>query len=726
MEFPTILISRSLRSLTLLLLLVPAGLMGQQRATTDTFSMEQVLSYPFPSDLIAAPAGGRIAWLFNQEGRRNIWMASPPGYKAVQVTGYTADDGQELTHLAFTPDGNTIVFVRGGDHDGNWDGDGAPNPASGTAEPKVRIFAVNASAGSTPRLLVEGDNPVISPRSDRVVFSRAHQLWVKSLNDTTAARVLFYARGSSHSAAWSPDGSRLAFVSDRDDHSFIGVYREDSTPIQWMAASTSRDFMPRWSPDGSRIAFIRIAGQGGAPETLLEETPLPWEIWIAETATGTGRRVWQSPNTLHGSYPETQGEANLHWAAGNRLVFLADLDGWPHLYSIATAGGEPLLLTPGNFMAEFISLSPDRASLVYSANTGTDADDDDRRHVFSVPADRAEPKALTPGRGNEWGPVITGDGRMVAYIGASATRPPLPSLIPAGGGEPRVAGSELVAASYPESRLVQPRKVVFTASDGTRIHGQIFAREDGAGRKPGVVFVHGGPPRQMLLGWHYSRYYSNAYAVNQYLANHGFVVLTVNYRRGIGYGHDFHHPKHPGPWGGSEYQDVEAAGRFLQAQANVDSSRIGIWGGSYGGLLTALALARNSDLFRTGVDIHGVHDWPTDMEMWETSSERRPYEPSDYRAAMDVAWKSSPVADIVGWKSPVLLIQGDDDRNVRFHQTVDLARRLKAQGVRFEELVIPDEIHDFLRHASWLKVDRATADWLKQELRPGSSSPSSH
>ena len=272
-------------------------------------------------------------------------------------------------------------------------------------------------------------------------------------------------------------------------------------------------------------------------------------------------------------------------------------------------------------------------------------------------------------------------------------------------------------AGYPSAQFVSPKPVTFRAADGTLVHGQLFERPGGASRKAGVVFVHGGPPRQMLLGWHYMDYYSNAYAVNQYLANHGYVVLSVNYRLGVGYGHDFHHPAHAGPWGASEYQDVRAGGEYLSGLSEVDPHRVGIWGGSYGGLLTADALALDSRLFATGVDMHGVHDWPTDREMWQDGSERQPYEPSDYTEAMKVAWNSSPAAHVASWTSPVLLIQGDDDRNVHFHQTVELANRLKAQGVKFEELVLPDEIHGFLRYHSWLTADRATVEWFGRYLK---------
>ena len=219
----------------------------------------------------------------------------------------------------------------------------------------------------------------------------------------------------------------------------------------------------------------------------------------------------------------------------------------------------------------------------------------------------------------------------------------------------------------------------------------------------------------MLLGWHYMNYYSNAYAVNQYLANHGYVVLAVNYRLGIGYGYDFNNPAHSGPWGASEYQDVRAGADYLRTLAEVNASKIGIWGGSYGGYLTALALARNSDVFKAGVDLHGVHNWIADIGARLTNQQLR-YEKADIKEALDAAWQSSPVASIATWKSPVLLIQGDDDRNVHFHETVDLARRLGEHHIPYEELVFPDEIHGFLRYATWLAADRATIDYFDRQF----------
>ena len=684
------------------------------------FTLEQIKGYPFPGELTAAGTGSRIAWTFNERGVRNVFVAEAPAWKARALTRYDKDDGQELTSLALSADGNYVVYVRGGDHGSNWD-DSAPVNPLGTPTPVlVQVWSLPFEGGD-PKLLAAGDEPELSPRGVVVAFLKDRQIWAAPVDGSAPAKRLLVAHGDNGQLEWSPDGSRLAFVSNRGDHSFIGVYANDATPILWIAPSTSRDSSPRWSPDGSKLAFIRRPGTGGAPVMLLEQRHQPWAIWTADAATGSASKLWAAPETLRGSFPTTHGATNLHWAAGARIVFLSYADGWPHLYSIQENGGEPLLLTPGSFMVEYISLSADRHSLVFAANSGATPDDIDRRHVVRVPVDRAAPEVLTPGTGLEWTPVVTGDGQWLAYLGATAQRPPLPMVRPSAGGSARIVGEERLAADFPSAQVLTPKAVTYKAEDGLVIHAQLFERPGGPAKKPAIVYVHGGPPRQMLLGWHYSDYYSNAYAMNQYLASRGFVVLAINYRLGIGYGYEFHRPRAAGAQGASEYLDVKAAGLYLRALAQVDSSRIGIYGGSYGGYLTALALARNSDIFAAGVDIHGVHDFTTSGSgaggaFQAAMSGSGKLEPNDREKALEVAWKSSPVSSVDTWKSPVLLIHADDDRNVRFSQTVDLVRRLAAKGLPYEELVVVDDTHHWLRHANQLRVNVAIAEYFERKF----------
>lgn len=683
-------------------------------------TIDRITSYPFPNELNAAARANRIVWALNERGLRNLYVAEGPDFAARRLTNYTEDDGQELTSVQLSADGRTVVYVRGGDHGSNFDDALPVNPTAMPTPVRVQLWSVPFEGGE-PRSLGEGDEPVISPRGDQVAFTRDNQVWVVPIDGSAPARRLFTARGSNGDPRWSPSGDKVAFTSSRGDHAFVGVYHGPNEPITWVAPSTNRDGSPRWSPDGTRLVFVRRPGAGGAAQNVLEQRPSAWSLWTADARSGEARQLWVSPNTLRGSVPNTHGGTNLHWAAGGRIVFLSYMDGWPHLYSIAESGGAPLLLTPGSYMAEYVRLAPDGRTLVFAANAGETPGDLHRRHVVAVPVDRAAPRVLTPGTGLEWTPVVLGDGATVAFLGATAQRPPLPMVAPLGGGAARTLAAERLPADFPSARLVTPKAVQYTADDGVVVHAQLFDA-GGTGRRPAVVYVHGGPPRQMLLGWHYSDYYSNAYAMNQYLASRGFVVLSINYRLGIGYGYEFHQPPAAGARGAAEYKDVKAAALYLRTLAQVDGAKIGIYGGSYGGYLTALALGRNSDLFAAGVDIHGVHNMaaPTSgagAALASAMSGASRFEPTDRDRAVEVAWQSSPVSSVATWKSPVLLIHGDDDRNVRFSQTVDLVQRLAAQGVPFEEIVIVDDTHHWMRHANLRRVNAATSDFLERKLK---------
>ena len=704
----------------LLLIAALAGL-----ATAQTFSLEQVTSFPYPNELTAASTGSHIAWAVNESGKRNVHVAEGPSFAPRTLTNYTDDDGQELSSVALSRDGKYVVYVRGGDHGANWDPGLAVNPAFSATPPKVQVWSIAFTGGTEPKLIGEGDHPEISPDGSTVAFIRGGQAFTAAIDGSAkAAKALFTTRGTVGELRWSPDAAALAFAANRGDHSFIGVYREGK-PIAWIAAGFTRDRSPKWSPDGTRIAFVRTAGAGGAPAPMLVPQLAAWSIWTGDAGGGgSAKKVWDAPATLRGSMPASQGGTNLHWAALGRIVFLSYQDGWPHMFSIPeNGGGEALLLTPGAYMAESISLSADGKWLLFQANAGPDKLDLDRRHVVRAAVDKQGIEVLTPGDGIEASPVVTGDGSTIAFFSATATRPSVLAVIPSAGGPMTVAGA--APSAMPWSQLITPRQVIYKASDGVTVHAQLFEKP-GSGKKPAIVFVHGGPMRQMLLGWHYGDYYANSYAMNQYLASRGFVVLAVNYRLGIGYGYDFQKPRDGGAAGASEYLDVKAGGEWLAKQPQVEASRIGIYGGSYGGFLTAMALAKDSKLFAAGVDVHGVHDWTQQGRMNLTSDRYEKVPDLDKAAA--TAFKSSPVAWVSGWKSPVLFIHGDDDRNVRFNQSVDLIRRLEKTPVSMEAIVIVDDTHHFMRHANQLRVDEAIVEFLERKLKvdsPGVSAPGS-
>lgn len=670
------------------------------------FSLSQVLSYPFPNTLVSSNDGKSIAYVLNERGVRTIWFAQAPSFSPHVLWSSKTDDGQEITNLSISNDGKYLVYVRGGNHDANWTERPWPDPdLRDTKEAHMQVLSLSTGGGD-PKVLAEGDAPAIAPDNTRVAFIHDgdNKIWIAPLDGSKAAARYFFDRGQDSELTWSPDGRALAFTSDRGDHSFIGVYRNQKHPLEFLAPTTNRDFSPRWSPGGKRIAYVRIDGQGGPPRDPLKQYARPWAIWVADAQTGRARKVWQSAHTLRDSLPGINGP-QVRWVAGNRLTFISERTNWPHLYAVSAAGGTAREMMHGHYMVEDTAISPDLRTLYYTADTGNLPGDDDRRHIFRIPVTGGTPVQVTRGTSSQWWPAATIDG--VAYVQAGARTPM--TIVHNG----TTLDANQIPKDFPTASMVVPKEVTFRAKDGLLIHGQLFTPA-GGGTHPGLIYVHGGPPRQMLLTWHYFDYYSYDYATNQYLVNHGFTVLSVNYRLGIGYGHDFHHPPHAGPAGAAEYQDVVAGARYLQHVPHVDPRRIGIWGGSYGGYLTAMGLAKNSDIFKAGYDRHGVHDWTMFSQWFGTQAKR--YQQPDMKRFLRTAWLSSPDAYISTWRSPVLLVQGDDDRNVPFHQMVDLVERLKHTRVHFEQLVIPNETHGFERWHSWLEANQAGADFLMKNL----------
>jgi dipeptidyl aminopeptidase/acylaminoacyl peptidase len=670
-------------------------------SSSPRFSLEQVMSAPFPSSLTAAPKGGAVAWVLDEHGARNVWIADAPTYAGHRLTNYHDDDGQQIDELTWTPDGRALVFVRGGDFETHR---GDPNPASLPQGVEQAIW-IAPIAGGAPRKITEGSHPAVSPTGDRLVFLRKDEIWSVGLTDDAKPAQLIHSKGQASHLRWSADGSKLAYVSTRGDHSFVAVYNVNTPSITYLDPSVDRDSKPVWSPDSKQIAFIRIPAATVAVGPRRSTSP-PWSIRIADAESGTGRELWHASEGPGSVFHGMAADDQLFWGAGDRIIFPWERTGWMHLYSVSTRGDVPKPLnTPGDFEIENASPSPDRRTVLFSSNEN----DIDRRHLWRVSVSGENLTSLTPGNGIEWSPVETGDGATIAMLRSDAKNPARAS-IKIGNSDPRDLAPNSIPADFPTSSLIVPQPVILSAADGLRIHGQLFLPPDTAPNQQhaAVIFFHGGSRRQMLLGWHYMDYYNNSYAMNQYLASLGYIVLSVNYRSGVGYGLDFREALNYGATGASEFNDVLGAGLYLRSRPDVDPKRIGLWGGSYGGYLTALGLARASNLFAVGVDFHGVHDWSAELTSDGLTLDA---------ATARLAFESSPLASVNTWRSPVLLIHGDDDRNVPFHQTVALVEALRKQGVEFQELIFPDEIHGFLTEKRWIQAYHAAADFLGKHLQ---------
>ncbi|MGH9417207.1 MAG: S9 family peptidase [Terriglobales bacterium] len=716
------------------------------------FTIEQVMDSPFPTSLTASSRGEHLAWVADLRGVRNVMVADGPDFRPRQVTHYTLDDGQPIAAVQISPDGKTVVYALGSEENslGN-----TADPDSDTAKPSQQVWTVHN--GGAPALLglmgcgnEDCEDIQISPDGKWVVWPARNMIWIAPTDGSHQASILTWSMGDNTQPQWSPDSRSVAFTSMRVGHALIAVYTLGAKYLRYIAPSVDRDSYPRWSPDGKQIVFVRVRGMQPSspppdgPEPAFLEPPanpvvaMPrFELWVADASTGAkalpAHRFWASGTRPEDAMYRTEMSESFRVGADQMVLFNSEMDGWNHLYSVsdATQGGSlntAKLLTPGNFETENVTFAPGGRTVIFSSNQN----DIDRRHLWRVPLDgSAPPTAITSGATIEWSPVETADGKELVCLGSSGTSPAMPYVVAASGARTMIGK---LPADFPSALLVTPKQVIYPSTDGLQIHGQLFEPRNAADTpRPTLIFVHGGSRREMLLGFHYMDYYHNAYAENEYLTNLGFNVLSVNYRTGIGYGRAFRMAPHTGRQGGKEYDDVVAAAKYLATLPEVDAHHLGIWGGSYGGYLTGMALSHNSDLFAAGVDFHGVEDWSTIYSGGgPPHGNNNPFFGGAGRGAGagrggragaaagqrgNMAFDSSPDAYVQNWRSPVLLIQGDDDRNVDFSQMIGLVDRLRAQQVPFEQMVLPDEIHGFLRWSSWVRTYTATADFFQRVLQ---------
>lgn len=761
-------------------------LVEAQEAREVTFA--DYFNVPSALELASAKKADRIAWTVYEKGMRNIYTAAAPSFTPARITNFLKDDGIDIGDIELSDDGSIAVFVRGsGPNRSDWIANPSHDPDGG----ERAIWAARTTGPVSTWKVAVGAAPALSPDGRHVLYVKDGQIYRGRVSPGAPASEwdkgetpFIKAWGTNAGPRWSPDGSRIAFVSNRANHSLIVVYDVKKRALTYVAPSVDFDANPTWSADGKTLLFTRRPGTpfgqqaqfGGGGIGFPQGAAYPGGVergrggnmMVTERAQGGnlcpqgggqgaafGRGGGRGANTPEPPAANARGNAppglcNAVFPGGYTLsvmtVSVSDLDNakeiwhnkpddrvitslnsfvwtgthlvfplqpagdeWERWYSIdlSSATSEPKNITTTDGLIENATaaqVSKDGRTLYYVTN----AEDIEKRHLWAVPTDgSAPPKRIATDSGINTYPQPLASGLGVATLYFGWNVPASVGIVPAAGGPTKVVYPHLANTSFPAARHVKPEVVWTTAADGMKISNTLFLPKDikPGEKRPAMIFVHGGPQRQMMPGYHYFQFYHWAYGFNQYLADKGYVVLSINYRGGVGYGRSFRQAAGTNARGNSEYQDVLAGAKYLLARADVDTARLGIYGLSYGGLLTSQALARNSDIFKAGVDYAGVHLYTPTLD------------------TANVAYKSSAISAIAGWKSPVFLVHGDDDRNVDFGQTVGLVNLLRANGVYYELQVVPDDLHESMLHSVWLDTWARTEKFLDRFIRDREAAP---
>lgn len=557
---------------------------------------------------------------------------------------------------------------------------------------------------------------------------------------------------------WSPDRTRLAVLRDGRVSIMSPAGPGQRAPVVVDCSIPGR-VLPglRWSLDSEslaatmhqddiskpRQAFV-VAASTGALSWQSQHTDATLSFQFLEPGYALVQRIsmdsrqvtLDSLNLLTGEvhqvYRETSDRGPSHPPEptvspdGRHVAYVADVDGWPHLLLWDSQLDQRSLLLPGRH--EDVGHAHDQAVfsrdgqwLVFSSSQGGLQE----RHLWAYEIASGEPRQLTRTPGTQVNPDVSPDGSRVAYLEASETHSLEVAVVSLEDGSTRTLTQSMPPAWVPDAvSLATP--LVLTAADGFESHADLFLPKpfDPARKYPALIYLHGGPMRQMRRGWHPMHPYAVFHAFNQYLLDRGYVVLSVDYRGGTGYGTEYEQANFQNR-GTGDMSDVVAGARYLATLPYVDAGRLGVWGLSYGGYLTLALLTKEPSLFRVGVNIAGVWDFD---RLAEFSRRRYPGLPSFWErrlggppteATRQHYHAASPAHFAEALCAPLYNFHGTDDEAVDFHQLDFIVQDLTRLHKDFTVMYYPGESHMFHRRFTWEdafpRMERAFAAHLRPD-----------